>query len=410
MTSSAPSDDVRDRDDASPRVTGGSFAVVALAFAVTMLGATLPTPMYSFWQKDFGFEVATVTVIFAMYAVGVLAALVVTGPWSDAVGRKPLLLAGLGLSLLSDVVFLLAGATWVLLLGRLVSGLSAGVYVGSGTAAVLEQAPDRWRKRAPLVATVANIGGLGVGPVVAAVLITLLPWPTRLSFAVHVVATIVLVVLTWRVPETVRPEPGARLRVQRPSVPSEARSTFVGASIVGFAGFAVLGLMTAVSPKLVAQAVPGAGPLLSVSVVGALMLASVLAQVLLTAVPVDTAADLGCALLAVGTALLAVALGRDSLPLMLVAAVVSGAGQGLSFSKGLAAVLAKVDGAQRAATMSAFFVVAYVAISLPVVGDGLASQRWGVQPAGVAFSVAVTVLAVVALVALLVDQRRSARS
>ncbi|CAN5160434.1 MFS transporter [soil metagenome] len=392
----------------APLAPRPAFANVVAAFLVTMIGTTLPTPMYGEYQERFGFSLTMITVIFATYAVGVLAALLVTGRWSDAVGRRPLLMAGLALSAASDVVFLVADDTWVLLVGRIVSGISAGVYVGTATAAVLESAPPSWRQRAPLVATAANIGGLGLGPLVAAVLISIGPWPVHLSFLVHLVLALALAVLVLRVPETVDIRPDARLGVARPEVPHAARTTFVGAGFVGFAGFAVLGLMTAVSPRFVAEAEPGAGPVLGVSVVVTILLSSVAAQVLLARVQLEAAVNLGCTLLAVGTGLLALAIGLDSLPLMIVAAVTGGAGQGLSFSKGLGSVLTKVEPHERAGTTSAFFVVAYVALSLPVVGDGLASRHFGLVPVGVAFSLAVSVLALVALAALVVDQRRAA--
>lgn len=387
----------------SPRA---AFAAIVAAFAVTMIGTTLPTPMYGIYQQRFGFSLSMSTVIFAVYAAGVLVALLVTGRWSDAVGRRPLLLGGLGLALLSDLVFLAATDTWVLLIGRVLSGFSAGVYVGTATAAVIESATPAWKDRAPLVATVANVGGLGLGPMLAAVLVDLLPWPTQLSFVVHIVLVLAATALVWRAPETVEVEPGARLQLRRPSVPGPVRSTFVAASIVGFAGFAVMGLMTAVSPRLVERAVPGAGQVLSVLVVFVLFVASVGSQVVLNRMQLARAVNLGCGLLVLGMLLLAVAIGTDSLVLMLVAAVASGAGQGLSFSKGLASVLTRTEPDDRAGLTSAFFVVAYVAISLPVVGDGLASQKWGLGPAGVWFSVAVAGLAVAALVALVVDQRR----
>ncbi len=387
----------------SPRA---AFAAIVAAFAVTMIGATLPTPMYGIYQQRFGFSLSMSTVIFAVYAAGVLVALLVTGRWSDAVGRRPLLLGGLGLALLSDLVFLAATDTWVLLVGRVLSGFSAGVYVGTATAAIIESATPAWKDRAALVATVANVGGLGLGPMLAAVLVDFLPWPVQLSFVIHIVLVLGATALVWRAPETVEVEPGARLRLRRPTVPGPVRSTFAAASIVGFAGFAVMGLMTAVSPRLVERAVPAAGQVLSVLVVFVLFVASVGSQVVLNQMQLARAVNLGCGLLVLGMVLLAVAIGTDSLALMLVAAVASGAGQGLSFSKGLASVLTRTHPDDRAGVTSAFFVVAYVAISLPVVGDGLASQKWGLGPAGVWFSVAVAGLAVAALVALVVDQRR----
>src|SRR3954447_26192550 len=82
------------------------FVVATYAFAVTMLGTTLPTPLYSIYQERFGFSELMITVIFATYAAGVIAALLLVGRASDVVGRRPILALGLGFSALSAVVFL----------------------------------------------------------------------------------------------------------------------------------------------------------------------------------------------------------------------------------------------------------------------------------------------------------------
>ena len=140
------------------------FVLLAYAFAVVMLGTTLPTPMYALYAVELHFEVLTTTVIYATYAVGVLAALLCFGRWSDAIGRRPVLLAGAVAAVLSAVVFLFADSVPILLVGRLLSGLSAGIFTGTATAAVIEAAPESWRGRAPVVATIVNIGGLGAGP------------------------------------------------------------------------------------------------------------------------------------------------------------------------------------------------------------------------------------------------------
>ena len=115
-----------------PSLTGGrAFAALTFAFLVVMTGVTLPTPMYGFYQDDFGFSLSTVTVIYAVYAGGVLAALLLFGRWSDVLGRRSVLLAGLVATILSDIAFLAADATWALMLARVLSGLSAGIFVGA---------------------------------------------------------------------------------------------------------------------------------------------------------------------------------------------------------------------------------------------------------------------------------------
>lgn len=387
---------------------GPAFAGLAVTFTVLILGATLPTPMYGLYQDRLGFSPTVQTVVFAVYAVGVLAALLIAGRWSDQLGRRPLLVAGVGFSLASSVVFLLAGPVWALLVGRLLSGVSAGIFAGAATAAVIEAAPPAWRGRGAAVATVANMGGLGLGPLLAGLAVEYLPAPLHLSYAVHAVAIALCGLLVLGAPETVRRAGRPSLRPQTVEVPAAVRGVFTLAATAGFAGFAVLGLFTAISPRIVAELVGNPNHAVAGLMSFLLLGASVLAQVLVRRADTDRTLDAGCALLALGVLLVAVSVARGSMTELVVGALVAGAGQGMTFSKGLAAVNARVEAHRRAGTTSSYFVVVYVAISLPVVGLGAASQAWGLRTAGVAFCVGVAVLAAVALAALLRLQRREA--
>ncbi len=108
-----------------------------------MLGTTLPTPMYALYSAHLHFSVLTTTVVFATYVAGVLAALLVFGRWSDVVGRRPMLLLAIAFAVSSAAVFLVATGVDDLLLGRVLSGLSAGVATGTATAAVIERSRCR---------------------------------------------------------------------------------------------------------------------------------------------------------------------------------------------------------------------------------------------------------------------------
>ncbi|MGH3322894.1 MAG: MFS transporter, partial [Streptomyces sp.] len=243
---------VRHRHTVSP---AAAFWLVALAFAVTMVGTTLPTPLYVLYQGQLHFSTLMITVIFAAYAVGVLAALLVFGRLSDEIGRRRALLPGLACAALSAVVFLFAHGLALLFVGRVLSGLSAGIFTGTATAALVDLAGRRATERASLVATAVNMGGLGSGPLLAGVLAQLAPAPLRLPYAVHLGMLAVATVGVWFMPEPVAVEAGRRppLRVTRPTVPAPMRGTFVRAAIAGFAGFAVLGLFTAVSPSFLGK-------------------------------------------------------------------------------------------------------------------------------------------------------------
>ncbi|OBF00526.1 MFS transporter [Mycolicibacterium elephantis] len=384
-----------------------AFPLLAYAFAAIMLGTTMPTPMYALYAEQMDFGVLTTTVIYAMYAGGVLFALLVFGRWSDAIGRRPILLAGVVAAVLSAAVFLTADSVAVLSIGRVLSGLSAGLFTGTATAAVIEAAPPNWRARAAAVATIANIGGLGAGPVVAGLLVQYAPEPLRLSFALHIVLALLAGAAVLIAPET--SERSGRIGIQRLSVPAEVRTVFVIAAIAGFAGFAVTGLFMAVAPSFVADVAGIDNSAVAGLVASSIFIASAVTQVAVGGMEPQRAVAVGCAILIAGMVILAVALGMSSFLGLIGAGLVSGVGHGIAFSRGLAAIAENTPADRRAEVNSTYFVIGYVAISVPVVGEGLAAQTWGLRTAGVTFAVVVAVLSVTCLVAILVREAREAR-
>ena len=371
-----------------------------------MLGTTLPTPMYALYGERMHFALFTTTVIFATYAVGVLGALLLFGRWSDVLGRRPLLLAGAVFALVSAAVFLVADDVALLLVARLLSGLSAGIFTGTATAVVVEAAPPAHRERAAVAATIANIGGLGAGPVLAGLLVEYAPNPLALSFVVHIVLVVLAVGAVLLAPET--SSRTGRLGVQRLSVPAEMRAVFVTAVTAAFAGFAVTGLFTAVAPSFISQVIGIDNHAIAGAVAGSIFAASVVAQLSARRMVPARAVAIGCAILVVAMVILAAALHFSSLPGLIVAAVLAGVGQGISFSRGLAAISELAPADRRAEVSSTYFVVAYVAIALPVVGEGLAAQHWGLRTAGVSFAIAIGVLSAICLAMILVQERRPA--
>ncbi|MCV7255909.1 MFS transporter [Mycobacterium hackensackense] len=381
-----------------------AFPLLAFAFAAVMLGTTLPTPMYALYAAQMHFAVLTTTIVFAAYAIGVLGALLVVGGWSDAIGRRPVLLGGLVFALASAVVFLFADSVAVLLVGRLLSGLSAGIFTGTATAAVVEALPAAQRERGAVVATVANIGGLGAGPILAGLLVQYEPHALTLPFVVHIVLVVLAIAAVLIAPET--SDRTGRIGMQRLSVPVEARAVFITAATAAFAGFAVMGLFTSVAPAFVANVVGNDNHAVGGAVASSIFLASAVAQLAGRRIAPARAVAAGSAVLVIGMVILAAALHFSSLTGILVAALVAGTGQGISFSRGLAAVVEQVPTERRAEVSSTYFVVAYVAISLPVVGAGLAAHAWGLRTAGEVFAVVVAALAMVCLAAILVQERR----
>jgi predicted MFS family arabinose efflux permease len=381
-----------------------AFGLVGYAFTATMVGTTLPTPLYPAYEARFGFGTLTVTIVFATYAIGVLMALLGFGRASDTIGRRPTLLAGLTAAGMSTIVFIAVGQGHaaglpLLLVGRLLSGVSAGIFTGTATAALADFAGDDHRLRASLTAAVTNIGGLGLGPLLAGALAAYVASPLTTSFAVHLGLVVVAVLLIWLVPEPVAVVRPRRLSVQRLGVPADLRTIFVQAGTAGFAGFAVLGFFTAVSPATLAL-LGHHNPFLTGVVVFVVFAASAVGQVVSVRPAVMTALLTGTGLLVVGACVVGVGIGIRSLAVLVLGGVVVGFGQGLSFRAALGAVTGASPPNQRATVSSSFFAVCYVGISLPVVGIGAGTDAFGLSHTAEVFAGIIAAMAVVAVLSL----------
>src|SRR5256885_11803097 len=156
------------------RIAGGS--VVAVLF----MGSTLLTPIYEMYRSSYGFSPFVLVLLYAVYVVGNLMALLFFGRLSDQIGRKPIALAALGLALVSAGIFALAESVGWLFVARVVSGLAVGVGSGSASAWITEFTPPERRARAASLMTEFNFIGLALGPLVAGALVEYAPDPFRL--------------------------------------------------------------------------------------------------------------------------------------------------------------------------------------------------------------------------------------
>jgi MFS family permease len=395
-----------------PRLTLGrraGLASAAFGLAIAMLGTTLPTPLYGLYREQFGFSELMITVIFATYAAGVIASLLLFGRLSDQVGRRRVLLPGLALAALSAVAFLVADGLALLIVGRVLSGLSAGIFTGTATATLVDLAAPERRARATLVATIATMGGLGCGPLLAGLLSEWAGSPLRLIFWVDLALLMPASIAIWAMPEPVAATSRPRLRPQALTVPAEMRATFAQAALAGFAGYAVLGLFTAVAPAFLGEQLGVTSRAVVGLVVFAVFAASMVGQLMLPLVPQAAAMPAGCLALIAGMVSLALGLALSSLALLVLGGMIAGFGQGLGFRAGLGAVNSRAPADQRGEVASSFFVVAYTAISLPVIGVGILAQVTELRTAGLVFAAAVAAVSIMVLVLLGLERSSRAR-
>lgn len=376
---------------------GTAYRLVFLVFIMTMLGGAMPTPLYVLYQERFHFTAGVLTLVFATYAAGVLAALLLAGRASDQVGRRPVLATALGFSALSTVAFLVADGTAWLYVGRALSGVSAGLVTGTGTAALSELAGEGRLRQASVLATIATGAGIGLGPPLAGVLAEYAPHPTRLVFAVYLVLLAVVAPLLLLVPETREPRTRLQLRFRGLHVPAGARAVFLGACLAAFMSLALLGLFTALAPTLLRQVLHVHNRAVGGLLVGALFGASCTTQALLGGRPPRRTVRLAMVLFLVALGLVVAALHVGSVLFFLLMSVVAGVAAGAAFVGSLATANAAAPPERRGEVVSTYFTSAYLGLSFPVIGVGFASQHVRLETAVRVFAGALAVLCVLIL-------------
>jgi MFS family permease len=368
------------------------FWVATLAFLVNMGFSAVPTPLYVLYQQRDHFSTIMLTVVYSVYAVGVIASLFLAGHISDWVGRKRVFVPALLVNALSAVIFLAAPSLPGLLVARVISGVSVGLTTATATVYLSELHARRpvgstAPRRAQIVATAANLGGIGVGPLVAGLLATFAPQPLRLPYIVFLVALVVLAILVALSPETAQaPDPAPRYRPQRIAVPRHARGTFFAATATGLAAFAVYGIFNSLAPSFLAVTLHQRSHAVAGAVAFAAFASGAVIQLVLSRAGQDTTLRIAPLILVPGLGLLTAGMWVPNLVLFVVGGVVVGAGAALAFRGGLTAAAATAPPESRAEVLAAFFLGAYVGLSVPVVILGVATQYVSARGAMVVFA------------------------
>ncbi|GAA4550803.1 MFS transporter [Amycolatopsis samaneae] len=371
---------------------GAGFVVVAVAFLTAMAFSTLPTPLYALYQRQDGFPTFVVTVVFAAYAVGVMASLYLAGHVSDWLGRRRVILAGLLAEALAAALFLVSGQVPVLIVARLISGAGVGIITATATAHLSElrvvARPEADPGRSGLAATVVNAGGLALGPLAGGLFAQFVARPLTTPFVVFLILLLLEAVVVSLVPETVeRREERPAYRPQRVTLPVAARPKFTGAAIGVFATFALSGLFMALSPTLLATGLHQGSRLLAGVTPFAMLGSAALAQVLLARLGTRVQLALGFGLMMAGLVVLPVAVFAGSLSAFLVGGVLGGTGFGLGFRASVSTVAALADPLSRGETLAALFLVAYAGLVLPILLIGVALVWFSSATALLGFSV-----------------------
>jgi hypothetical protein len=381
------------------RLTGRPALYLLASLVVSLLAASAaPTPLYAIYQRQWGFTPITTTIVFGVYAVAVLVALLTLGRLSDSVGRRPVLLAALAVQVLSMLVYATAGGVGELLAARVIQGLSTGAALGAIGAAML----DVDRTRGALANALSPGLGTGTGALVSALFVQFLPAPTHLVFyaliAVFAAQAIGVAVLR----ETVTPVPvTAAVLVPEVRLPRAVRGPVLASAPVLFASWALAGLYAALGPSIVGTLTGSASAVLGAASLSVLAATAVTSVYLLRNVDARAVLVSGIGGLVAGVAITLIALGTGSLALFFAGTVVSGVGFGAGFQGGIRTVVPLAEPHERAGVLSLLFVISYLGMGIPAVAAGFAAtDGLGLLGAARVYGAALIVLGGLALAGL----------
>jgi MFS family permease len=360
----------------SPRL---AYALAASVIGLALFASITPSPLYGIYSQLWDFSPAVLTLIYGTYAFGVLATLVLAGRISDEVGRRPVLLVALGTLLVTTVLYMVADSIVWLFVARGLQGLATGLALAAASAALLDLHPRKDPAGVGLTNGVVSAGGIGLGMLVSATAVQVLPAPRVVPYVVLFTLFAIAFVGALLMPEPVQRRSGLRLTPQKPGVPPAVRRPFLLAALGVLSSWSIGGLFFSLGPQLSAVVFGTQNHVVTGLSVVVLAGSGAVAQVVFgRAAPwLGTAA--GSLALAGGLLIIVLAAVESSAALLLVGAVIGGAGFGVAFLGSLRALSVAIPYEHRAQVMAAFYVVAYASLSLPAVVAGIVVTPLGLE-------------------------------
>ncbi|MGV9294945.1 MFS transporter [Amycolatopsis sp. NPDC003676] len=374
----------------------GSPWLAAWPVTAVFVLSNAPTPLYVLWQHRLGFSAGTLTVIFAAYIAGLLAALLVAGRASDRLGRKPVVLPGVLLALISCGLFAVATSVLALAIARLLAGIAVGITVSAGMAAVVDVGGPGRARTSTLAASTAMVFGAGLGPLLAGALSETLPGPTVTIFAVAAVLLLSAAVVVIRLPLRRPVVSGAGGWIRVPSVP-RAQRKYVALGIAVFApGITSTSFVLSLGPALLANVLGTSNRLLAGATAFVMFGAATAVQFAAKRLEVRAILLTGAVAGVACMAALLVAVHAQWIAAIVVTAVLAGAAQGLGQLGGLTLISTHVPERRRAEANALLNFGGYLPAALLPVGTGYLSDALGIATGSTVFAAVVALAALTA--------------
>ncbi|WP_150253357.1 MFS transporter [Nocardiopsis deserti] len=384
-----------------------SMALQAAVLITFLAASSAPTPLYALYQDTWGLPSSTLTFVFGVYALALLAALLLVGRLSDHVGRRPVVLGAIALETASMAVFLVADGPGALITARVVQGLATGIATGALGASLLDTSPAR----GPLINSVAPVAGMAAGALGSGALVQYAPEPMRLVYVVFIVLLLAQAVGIRALAETAPRRPGA-LASLRPAigVPEQARRAMLVAAPIDIAVWALGGFYLSLGPSLTRAVTGSTAPLTAGAAVFTLTISGAAAVLILRSAPATRVMLIGATALATGIAITLAGAHLGLSAAFFTGTAVAGIGFGAGFQGAVRTVVPLAAPHERAGLMSSFYLLSYLAMCLPAITAGIAVDALSLITVTSYYGAALIALAALAAVGTFIVHRATPRS
>jgi MFS family permease len=377
-----------------------SFWLLGLLLVLLLAAASAPSPLYGVYQGMWHFPAITLTAVYASFALGGLAALLIAGRLPDHLGRRLVLAAGLVVEASAMAVFILAEDVTALFVGRILAGVGIGIAAGAVSAWLLDLSPPSDPGLGGTVGGAAPLMGLGAGALLGGVLVQYGPDRLHLVFWLLAAAYATGVLVILAVPDLARRRPGwiASLR-PTVDVPAPARPLFLAGLPALIGMWALAGLYLSLGPSLASQLLGADNRAAGGLVIFALAGTGALTAGIVRSSQPDRLLVRGSALVIVGVVVTLVGESLQAVALLYVGSVIAGVGLGAGFSAFVRATTPLAAPHQRGALVAAIYIATYLSFSVPTVLGGAAATVVGLVPTAYGYGVIVIILAAISTVA-----------
>ena len=371
------------------------LAITLLSF---LAASTAPTPLYQLYQEQMQFSAATLTLIFGVYALSLLVALLTVGSLSDYLGRKPVIFTAVVLNILAMLLFIHADSVTWLISARILQGFATGMATAVLGATLL----DTDRERGPLVNSVAPLTGMAIGGLGCGVLAEFAPAPLHLTYWLLLALFVMQALYVWRLPESASRQAGVWASL-RPTlhVPRQARSTLWRVLPLNTALWALGGFYASLAPSLVRTATGSTSNMIGGATVAALTLTGALMIYRMRNRPAGKSLLLGAIMMPAGVVMILLGVHSASLLLFFLGTLVAGCGFGSGFLGTLRSLVPLALPHERAGLVSTYYALSYLAFCLPSLLAGNLSRTLGLVATVDGYGAVLILLALGALAGLM---------